>query len=149
MENVDRLLDYLHDTVADHVDAITAQKIVKGEYVEFHKLLPQDLDAPSEEDNLELTNRDGRTYYVSPLDKDPQTINSYRKWQVGFRVFQAVYVAAHPERALQLIQYHKMINEMVSTWIWENVFSYDKRHRRLMARFKNHFLASALSCRAR
>lgn len=138
-ENLDGSLDYMHDTVSDHVNRLTVEKITRGEYVDFVKLLPRDLDSMTEDDNLQLTSREGKTYYVAPLDKDPQQINSYRKWQLAFRVFQAIYIARFPEKSLELLQYAQLIEDYCSTWIWDNVYRYDKRHRRIMERFKNRF----------
>lgn len=138
-ENLDGSMDYLHDAVTDHVDKGTFEKIVRGEYVDLVKLLPRDIDAINEEDSLQLTNRDGRTFYVPPADRDPQSISNFRKWQLAFRVFQAVYVTAYPEKGLELLQYVHLIEDYCSTWIWDNVYKYDKRHRRLMEKFKNRF----------
>lgn len=139
-ENLDGSLDYLHNSGSAHVDTATRLRIRNDWYVELHKLLPRDFDLIDEEDSLCLTNRDGRTYHVPPLEREGNNVGTFKRWQIAFKVFMAVYIEEHPTRVkkpLELIQYMQMIEEMTTTWIWDNVYKYDKRHRRMMQQFPN------------
>lgn len=85
-----------------------------------------------------MTSRQGKTYHVPPLDREDNTIATFKRWQTAFKVFMAVYLEEHPDRyhkAIELIQYTQMIEDMTTTWIWDNVFKYDKAHRRMMQTF--------------
>lgn len=137
-DNLDGSLDYLHNSGSAHVDILTRAKIKADLYIELHKLLPRDFDLIDEDENLCLTNRDGKTYHVPPLEREGNNVNSFKKWQIAFKVFMAVYIEEHPDRVkkpLEFIQYMQMIEEMTTTWIWENVYKYDKKHRRMMQQF--------------
>lgn len=137
-DNVDGSLDYLHNSSTAHVDQLTREKVRTNLYVELYRFLPRDLDLTDEDDNLCLTSRQGKMYHVPPLDREDNTIATFKRWQTAFKVFMAVYLEEHPDRshkAIELIQYTQMIEEMTTTWIWENVFKYDKSHRRMMQTF--------------
>lgn len=137
-DNIDGSLDYLHNSETAHVDTATRDKIKADLHVELYRLLPRDLDLQDEDDNLVLTSKMGKTYHVPPLDREDNTIGTFKKWQIAFKVFMSVYIEEHPDRLkkpLELIKYTQMIEGMTTTWIWENVFKYDKRHRKMMQTF--------------
>lgn len=140
-QNVDGTLDYLHNTGSAHVDATTRLKVKQQLYVDLARFLPRDLDVVDEDENLVLTNKDGKTYHVPPSERDLGTINTFKKWQLAFKVFMSIYMEEHPNKlpvvAPEFIQYMQLIEDMTTTWIWDNVYKYDKRHRRMMAQFKN------------
>ena len=54
--------DYL--VVGAHIDDSTRAKIIKGEYVDFGKLLPRDKILAEEDGRLELVVKNGRTYWL-------------------------------------------------------------------------------------
>lgn len=137
-DNIDGSLDYLHNSGTAHVDSTTREKIKTDQYIELHRLLPRDLDLVDEDENLVLTSKMGKTYHVPPMDREESTINTFKKWQVAFKVFMSVYIEEHPHRLLkpfELIQYTQLIEGMTTTWIWDNVYKYDKSHRRMMQTF--------------
>lgn len=137
-ENIDGSLDYLHNSGTAHVDQTTREKVRTDQYVELYKFLPRDLDLVDEDDNLVLTSKQGRTYHVPPVDREDNSISTFKKWQVAFKVFMSVYIEEHPDRLkkpLELIQYTQLIEGMTTTWIWDNVYKYDKKHRRMMQTF--------------
>lgn len=142
LKNIDGSLDHLHNTGSAHVDSTTRMKIRNDLYVELHKLLPRDFDQMDDDENLCLTNRDGKTYHVPPLEREVNAIGTFKRWQIAFKVFMSVYIEEHPTRIkkpLEFIQYMQMIEDMTTTWIWDNVYKYDKRHRRMMQQFPNRF----------
>lgn len=136
-DNIDGSLDYLHDDMSAHVDQATRLKIMNGESVELYRLLPREFEDTSEEDTIEFTTRGGRTVVVPPADKEARLISNYRKWEAAFRVFEEIYLVTHPTRAIQLVRYRNMIEDMAGTWVWDNVARYDRRHRNMMETFKN------------
>lgn len=138
-DNVDGSLDYLHNSGTAHVDRPTRLKVKMNQYVDMVKFLPRDLDTVDDDENLVLTNRNGKTYHVPPADREPNNISNFKKWQTAFKVFMGVFMEEQPDKlcvAPELVQYMKMIEDMTITWIWDNVHKYDKRHRRMMEQFK-------------
>lgn len=139
-ENLDGSLDYLHNSGTAHVDVSTRGKIKENVYVDLVRLLPRDLDTVDEDENLVLTNQNGKTYHVPPSDRENNQINTFKKWETAFKVFVSVYLEEYPHKmniAPEFIQYMQLIEDMTTTWIWDNVYKYEKRHRRLMQQFKN------------
>ena len=113
--------DYL--SVGSHVDQVTQEKIKRGEYVDFSKLLPKDKVVVEEDSRLELVIRNGQTYW-SPVSESIY-INSFSKWEQAFRIFANIYTSEFPQRSSELIQYNHIIHSIVSTYTWENIYSYD------------------------
>lgn len=110
-DNIDGLLDYLHDDMSAHVDWATKHRIMNGEYVELHLLFPQDFVDTLEEDVIELTTRGGgRTYVVPPADKEA----NYRKWVAAFKVLEEIYLVNHQNKAIQLARDRNMIEDMTA-----------------------------------
>ena len=125
--------DYL--LVASHVDPSTLNKIILGEYVDFAKLLPRDKILQEEDQRLEVVVRGGHTYWVPAQDRDGvQSIQGFARWEQAFRVYSDIYLRNHPERSTELIQYNHIIYTASLTYIWENVYAYDKDFRLHMGR---------------
>ena len=125
--------DYL--LVTAHLDLNTQAKIAKGEYVDFAKLIPKEKGLNSDfENRMELVNRNGHSYFVPVTERESTQINSFSKWEQAFRVFSNVYTKYHPERAHELIEYNFMIHTASSTYVWDNVYHYDRDFRMHMER---------------
>ena len=75
--------DYL--LVSNHVDQVTQQKIIRGEYVDFGKLLPKDKVLMEEDGRMELIVRNGKTFWS--LVSETVIINNFSKWEQAFRIF--------------------------------------------------------------
>ena len=60
------MVDENYLLLGNHIDAVTKQKIVSGEYIEFSKLLPKDRVLSAEEggQRMEVMNKDGHMYWV-------------------------------------------------------------------------------------
>ena len=56
-------------------------------------------------------------------------INSYIKWEQALRIFSDIYTRAHPHKSTELIQYNHVIHSISLTFIWDNVYAYDKEFR--------------------
>ena len=59
-------------------------------------------------------------------DKDSTNISSYIKWEQAFRVFSNIYTSFHPTRGEELIQYNHIIHTASQTFLWDNVYRYDR-----------------------
>ena len=126
------IIDEDYETVASHIDDITYNKIVKGDYVDFAKLIPKDKIKDLEDNRLQLYHRDGLTYYAPP--PSGSTISSFAKWERAFRVFADIYMRAHPSRAWELNEYNHMIHHISQTYVWPDCYRYDVDFRLFMAK---------------
>ena len=124
--------DYL--LVASHVDQNTLNKIVIGDFVDFSRLLPRDKIAQEEDQHLEVVVQGGHTYRVPAGDRDSQSIHSFGRWEQAFRVYSDIYLRSHPQRSNKLIQYNHIIYTASLTYVWENVYAYNKDFRLHMGR---------------
>ena len=80
---------------------------------------------------MELVSRRGETF-IMPIEKENK-ITNVRRWEQAFRIYAAIYSQANPQRASEIWQYVYVINSAASSYIWENVASYDYTFRQLMA----------------
>ena len=126
------VVDEGYFVVGAHLDETTINKIGKGEYVDFGKLLPKD-KIISDEVKLEMVVRDSKMYW-SPVSI-MVSINSFAKCEQAFRVFSNVYCEANPNRAVELIEYNNVLHTISMAYTWENVYTYDKEFCLHMARF--------------
>ena len=127
------MVDEDYQLVAAHIDETLRRKIQNTEYVDFARLLPRDR-VLSDNSRLELINRDGKTYFVPADSREVGAITSFFKWEQVFRVFANVYTEKYPQKATELIQYNHLINMASMTFIWDNVYMYDKDFRMHLSR---------------
>ena len=131
-ELLDLQSSYVHSAMVDqdyyvlaaHLDESVQNKITRGEYVDFAKLIPKDQIITEEEQKLQMVVKGGQTFWT-PMNEG-LAITSYGKWEQAFRVYMDVYVRAHPGRSSELIQYEHIISTIASQFVWENVYAYDK-----------------------
>ena len=72
----------------------------------------------------------GSTFFVPVADRDSSgSINSFNCWEQAFRAYSNVYTKFYPERATELIQYNQLIYTASQTFMWNNVYRYDKEFR--------------------
>ena len=131
------LVDEEYSAIGSHLDANTIEKIKTGAYVDFSKLLPRDRLAIEEDNRLQPIVKDGQVFWQPPADHNNigMNISSYYKWEQAFKVYSNVYTKEHPQRASELIQYSHDIHAASLTYIWENVYQYDKEFRLHLARY--------------
>ena len=129
--------DFFHLTC--HIDQTLQQKIEKGQYVDLDKLLPRDrlscfdgqsTGAIGDENKFEWVQRDGGTFLMPA--KRSSRITSFRKWEQAFRVYATIYCSENPNRSREIWQYISVINTAASSFVWDNVYSYDIIFRQLM-----------------
>ena len=126
--------DFFHLTC--HIDKALREKIERGEYVELERLLPKDKGSEfggnsSNDQRMEWVFHEGQTFLAPAVNKNNK-INSVRKWDQAFRSYATIYCGVNPARAKELWQYISVIHTAASTYIWENVASYDYTFRHLM-----------------
>ena len=128
------IVDEGYIVVGAHLDESMVSKIEKGEYVDFGKLLPKDraTTSPEEDGRIELVVRNGRTFW-SPVSVSIN-INSFARWEQAFRVFSNIYCKTNPHRSAELIEYNYVIHTIAMSYVWDNVYTYDKEFRLHMAR---------------
>ena len=80
---------------------------------------------------MELVSRGGSTFFVPVADREMQGngITNFQKWEQAFRVFSNIYLKAYPSRAIELVQYNHLIHTAAQTFVWENVYRYNKEFR--------------------
>ena len=74
---------------------------------------------------MELIIKNGRTFWTTATS-DNTAISNYSKWEQAFRVYSNIYTNACPEKSTELIQYNHIIHSIATTYVWENVYAYDK-----------------------
>ena len=126
------LVDERYLSVASHIDVGLKNKIVKGEYVNFAHLLPSDKVTKQEEQRLQMVNRDGYTCFV-PFESDVSGINSCTQWDQAFPIFSDIYTRASQGKVTELIQYSHIIHTASHTYVWDNMYAYDKDFRMHLA----------------
>ena len=118
-----------------HLDSQTQSKIVNHEYVDFAKLIPKDRIAKEDDHRLEIANRGGSTFFIPVSDRDTTRIHNFSRWEQAFRVFSNVYTKAYPARATELIQYNHLIYTASLSFIWDNVYLYDREFHMHLSNF--------------
>ena len=132
------MVDESYMLVAAHLEENLQKKIVRGEYVDFSRLLPRDRMLDEEEETMQMIVKDRQTFWRTTKNwGDPLTVNNVHRWEQAFRVYSDVYLRAHPARASELIQYNHIIHTTAATYIWDNVYTYDKDFRLHLSRFPN------------
>ena len=126
------IVDENYMVVGNHIDEGTVKKIVNGEYVDFGKLIPRDRILAEEDGRMEMVVRSGKMYWM-PVN-DAISINGFSRWEQAFRIFSNIYTKAYPQRSTELIQYNHIIHTVSMSYMWDNVYAYDKEFRIHMSR---------------
>ena len=142
-QEMDLQNQYVHSAIADdnymvvggHIEESIYEKIIKGDYVDFSKLLPRDRVISEEDCRMNLVMRGGRSFWV-PVNEGIQ-ISNFSRWEQAFRVFSNIYTKAFPHRSSELIQYNHIVHTISLSYTWENVYSYDREFRLHMSKNPN------------
>ena len=122
--------EFFHTTC--HIDDTLKEKISRGKFVELEKLLQKKiLQYGSNDNRMQLINKDGVSYFVPSIDKETR-IDSIKKWEQAFRVYTTIYCKANPTRAGEILQYIDIIHRAAAIFNWDNVAKYDYVFRHLM-----------------
>lgn len=118
-----------------HLDDQTIALIEAGQFVDLSKLIPHDKVVPDDEpEKLQLVNQEGRLGVAPAVDKDAVIINCFKKCELAFDVYAGVFTRAHPRRGPEMLEYKHIIRRAADTYVWTNVYNYDKIHRTHMQR---------------
>ena len=128
--------------VGAHLDEATVNKIGKGEYIDFGKLLPKDKVMSEEDRKLKMIIKNGKTFWTPASNS--VSINSFAKWEQAFRVYSNVYCKANPNCAAELIEYNNVIHTIAMAYTWDNMYTYDREFRIHMSRFPQRSWAMIL-----
>ena len=128
------MVDETYQLIGSHIDLNTQEKIVRGEYVYFSRLIPKDNVLTVDDNRYEMVIRDGKTYWIPASSHESRAISGFNRWEQAFRVFSDIYMKAHPQRASELVQYCHLIHTAAQTFTWENVYMYDKDFRLHMSK---------------
>ena len=80
-------VDDNYTIVGAHLETSLKDKICKGEYVDFARLLPRERQA-YDDHRLELVNHGGQTFFVPASDREGNnSISSLHRLEQAFRVF--------------------------------------------------------------
>ena len=125
------LMDQDYQMIDAHLDDHLKWKIWAFEYIDLSRVLSRGRNVFEEEgQRLEIINKNGSTYLSPATDKgDVTAISSYFKWEQAFRIYSNVLTSKFPHKATELLQYNHTIQTASMTYIWENVYSYDKEFR--------------------
>ena len=127
------VVDENYIVVGSHIDPSLRDKIKRGEYVDFSRLLPKE-KSHTDESRLELIHKGGQAFFV-PADRDGNNISSFYKWEQAFRVYSNVYLKEFLDCTTELIQYNHIICSASSSFTWKNVYQYDKEFRSHLGMF--------------
>ena len=113
--------------VGAHVEESVKRKIEQGEYVDFAKLLVRDRLDVQDDHRMVMINNEGNTYWTPYSDRASQNaVSSDQAWELAFRVFSDIYTCKFPHCGTELIQYNHIIYTASLTYLWNNVYKYDK-----------------------
>ena len=131
------MVDECYLVIGVHIDSVTQEKIQRGEYVDFARLLPR-YRMQYDDGRLEIVHKGGQAFFMSASEWEASAtgaITSFNKWEQAFRIYSNIYSRAHPTRSTELIQYNHIIFTASLSYVWENVYTYDSEFRMHLANF--------------
>ena len=138
------IVDKGYIVVSAHLDENMIRNISCGEYVDFGKLIPHDRVMDQDDDRYEMIVKNGKTFWVPASNSQSVNIGSFSRWEQAYHVFSNIYCKANPSRAAELIEYNHIIHTAALTFVWDNVYMYDKEFRLHMLKFPHRSWAMIL-----
>ena len=129
------IMDNNYQMLDTHIDDVLKRKIINFEYVDFGKLLIRNRAFREDDQKLEIVSRNGMTFLSPVADRDNMQITSFGRWEQAFCVFANIITTRYPAKAPELLQYSYTIHMASTSYVWDNVYSYDKEFRRHISRF--------------
>ena len=126
-------IDNDYQMLSSHLDDSMRKKILTFEYIDFARLLPKNR-VRDDDQRMEIVNRNGMTYLSPVSDREATSVNNYNKWEQAFRIYSNVLTSTYPQKSTELLQYNHTIHTAATSYIWENVYNYDKEFRQHIAR---------------
>ena len=115
--------------VVSHIDDTLKKKIENHEYVDFARLLARDKILEEEDPGMRLVSKNGYLSIATGMSgqvRGQNAINLYAKWEQAFHVFYDIYIRWHPHKTGELNQYNYSIHTASNTYLWDNVYAYEK-----------------------
>ena len=72
------MVDESYQLVASHLDNYAHEKIVKGAYVDFTRLVPKDRVMTADDNRYEMIIREGKTFWVPATNNEATAISNYK-----------------------------------------------------------------------
>ena len=72
--------------------------------------------------------------YLAPVVGDSIQINTYNRWEQAFQIYSNIITAQFPEKASELLQYNHTIHMVSTTYVWENIYAYNREFRHHISR---------------
>lgn len=122
--------------VGYYLDETIKGKIKQGQYVDLSKVLPKDrTTVPDQEEDsgFRLISREGYQF-LAKKEEEITEISNYAKWRSAFGVYVAIYLKENPQRSAEVHQYISEIESAAITYVWSNVYGYDKMFRLRIAK---------------
>ena len=118
-------MDEEYMAIGAHIDATLHQKILSLEYVDFTRLIPRD-KLPRDDQKYELVVHGGATFFAPVSERGSTSISNFSCWEQAFHIYSNILMRAYPEKASELIQYNYIIYTGALTYIWDNVYLFDR-----------------------
>ena len=123
-------IDEDYQMIDSQVDLAMKGKIENFEFIELSRLLPKTRGYfENDQQRLEIVNRNGVSYLSPVSERETLAISSYSRWEQTFRIYANILTKAYPFKATELYQYSHVIQLASVTYVWENVYAYDKEFR--------------------
>ena len=124
------VIDQDYQMIDAHVEDPMRKRIEAFEYIDLSKLLVNHRTLKEDEgQRLEIINKNGMSFLSPVAEKDKVAINSYQKWEQAFRIYSNVLLSRFPEKGTELLQYNHTIHTASTTYMWEQVYAYDREFR--------------------
>ena len=97
-------------SLADHVSTKTKQAILRGEYVEFDLLLPENSSLLTDNELTGLSISVGGKQADLPNSRKKKAhVDSFDKWLCAFAVYCTILLTSFPRRAVEMFTYQEII----------------------------------------
>ena len=104
-------------------------KIVTGQFVEFHTLLASSATSISDAKVLTVGEASEGTLTLTTQPRNSRRVNDIDSWLEAWTVFAAVFSDAHPSRAAELLGYQHQILKANARYLFSAVAAYDRAFR--------------------
>ena len=121
-------------SLADHVPTKTKQAVLRGEYVEFDLLLPENSSLITDNELTGLSISVGGKQVELPNPRRKKThVDSIDKWLSAFAVYCTILLTSFPRRAVEMFAYQEIIRSAQRKFAGFAWLSYDIDFRRKAA----------------
>ena len=121
-------------SLTDHVPTKTKQAVLRGEYVEFDLLLPENLSLITDNELTGLSISVGGKQVELPNPRRKKThVDSIDKWLSAFAIYCTILLTSFPRRAVEMFAYQEIMRSAQRKFAGFAWLSYDIDFRRKAA----------------